>query len=78
MSILRDEITYSNKLEKELWQRVDLYEPFKSFILDKDLECLTKEIKPNLRQNNQECSYARSDGRWVRYRATMQDSRGFG
>ena len=40
---------------------VGLYEPFKSFISDKDLECLTKEIKPSIRQKNQECTYARSD-----------------
>jgi hypothetical protein len=40
---------------------VDLYEPFKSFISDKDLECLTKEIKLSIRQNNQECAYVRSD-----------------
>jgi len=40
---------------------VGLYEPFKSFISEKDLECLTKEIKPNIRQKNQECTYARSD-----------------
>jgi len=44
-------------------EEIDLYEPFKSFISEKDLECLTKEIKPNLRQNNQECTYARSDAR---------------
>jgi site-specific DNA recombinase len=42
---------------------VELYEPFRSFILEKDLECLKKEIKPNLRQNNSECTYARSDAR---------------
>jgi site-specific DNA recombinase len=51
---------------------VALYEPFKSFILEKDLECLTKEVKPSIRQNNQECTYARSAGRWLRYRGTME------
>ena len=52
-------------------EEVDLYEPFKSFISKVDLECLTKEIKPSIRQKNQECMYARSDGRWTPYRRTM-------
>jgi len=47
---------------------VKLYEPFKSFILEKDLECLKKEIMPNLRQNNSECTCARTDDRWCKYR----------
>lgn len=42
---------------------VDLYEPFKSFILEKDLECLKKEVKPKVRQSNAECTCARSDVR---------------
>ena len=50
---------------------VGLYEPFKSFISDKDLECLTKEIKPSIRQKNQECAYARSDDRWFRSHRTV-------
>jgi len=51
---------------------VDLYEPFKSFISTEDLECLKKEIKPNLRQNNSECTYAHSDDLWMYYRRTME------
>jgi hypothetical protein len=50
---------------------VDLYEPFKSFVLEKDLECLTKEIKPSIGQNSQDCTSVPSDGRCPPYRRTM-------
>jgi len=40
---------------------VVLYEPFNSFILKKDLECLKKKVNPKVRQSNGECTCARSD-----------------
>ena len=41
-------------------REVDLYEPFKSFVSEKDLECLKKEVKPKVRQNNAECTSGHS------------------
>ncbi|MDD5435209.1 MAG: recombinase family protein [Nitrospira sp.] len=51
---------------------VDLYDPFKAVVSEGELRCLIREIKPRIRQRNPVCTYARSDGRWPRYRGTME------
>lgn len=43
--------------------KVELYEPFKSFIQEADLQCLIREIKPRMKQKDCDCTYARSDVR---------------
>jgi hypothetical protein len=42
---------------------VDLFEPFKSVITEAEIECLKKQVKPNIRQRNPVCTSKRSDVR---------------
>ena len=51
---------------------VDLFEPFKQLVSEAELECLRRTVKPRIRQRNLECTYKLSDGRWPRYRRTME------